>query len=302
MHCDLDQLLATLAKTENMRAGIVTKADIEAFVRLGCQYCVIYKMRRVPIRALTDKTPAPPGKKQSYDTLTLKVKTTAGNLYLTRFYDDGSGFKRTYGHADFTTATLQKIMAMHRAWVRPTHGEIWIGKRDNHPSQAAKSFQDMLSVAQVDDQATAPYQHESMPVEVTWQHDVPCAMILLATGPGAKALRHFEAAFLTHEDCSNRTVKPRAHGGAALSAHMIYYGETVARVNLLFAFFAPLMYLVFPEVRDNKFTEHALPGAYYGPSRSTESDNYCNVWNGTRFFAVHKGALRIDDGLLGSAA
>ena len=294
-HAPLDQVLATLAKTEGLRAGVVTKSDIETFVKLGCQQCIIWKMRRTPIRSLADKTPAPPGKKWAYDTLTLKVKTAAGHIYLTRFLDDGSGFKRTYGHADFTSETLQKIMAMHRAWVRPTHGEIWIGKRDNHPSQAAKSFQDMLSVAQVHDQATAPYQHESMPVEVTWQHDVPCAMALLATGLGAKALRHFEAAFLTHEDSSNRTVKPRAHNGAALSAHMIYFDESVARVNLLFAFFAPLMYLVFPEVRDNKFTEHALPGAYYGPSRSTESDNYCDVWNGTRFFAVHKGSLRIDE-------
>ena len=51
-------------------------------------------------------------------------------------------------------------MGTHRTWVRPVHGEIWIGKRDNHPSQAAKSFQDMLSVAQIHDQATAPYQHE----------------------------------------------------------------------------------------------------------------------------------------------
>ena len=76
---------------------------------------------------------------------------------------------------------------------------------------------------------------------------------------------------------------------------MIYFDEDVARVNLLFAFFAPVMYLVFPEVRESKFHEHALPGAYYGPSRSTESENYCDVWNGTRFFAIHKGCLRIDE-------
>ena len=269
-HVPLPQVLATLAKTKNLRAGLITKSDIETFVKLGCQQCIIWKMKRAPIRALVDATRAPPGKKWAYDTLTLKVKTTAGNIYITRFLDNGSGLKRSYGHSDFTSATLQKVMGMHRAWVRPTHGEIWIGKRDNHPSQAAKSFQDMLSVAQIHDQATAPYQHEAMPVEVTWQHDVPGAMILLATGPGTKALRHFEAAFLTHEDASNRTVKPRAHDGAALSAHMIYFNEDVARVNLLFAFFAPLMYLVFPEVRDSKFHEHALPGAYYGPSRSTE--------------------------------
>jgi len=79
-----------------------------------------------------------------------------------------------------------------RAWVRPVHGEIWIGRRDGHQSQRAKSFQDALCEAQIHDESTAPYQHESMPVESTWQHDVPGAMILLSTGPGAKSLRHFE--------------------------------------------------------------------------------------------------------------
>ena len=47
-----------------------------------------------------------------------------------------------------------------------------------------------------------------------------------------------------------------------------------AAANLLFAFWAPLFYLVSPEVRDSKFMEHALPGAYYGPSRDTESERY----------------------------
>ena len=182
-----------------------------------------------------------------------------------------------------------------RAWVRPVHGEIWIGRRDGHPSQRAKSFQDALCEAQIHDESTAPYQHESMPVESTWQHDVPGAMILLSTGPGAKSLRHFEQAFLTHEDANNRVVKPRAHGGEAKSADMVYFGESIARANLLYAFWAPLMYLVYPEIRANKFSEHSLPGAYYGPSRETESDRYGLVWNGTRAFAVDKGCMRIDE-------
>ena len=219
-HVPLPQVLATLAKTKNLRAGVVTKADIETFVKLGCQQCIIWKMKRAPIRPLVDATRAPPGKKWAYDTLTLKVKTTAGHIYITRFLDNGSGFKRSYGHSDFTSATLQKIMGMHRAWVRPTHGEIWIGKRDNHPSQAAKSFQDMLSVAQIHDQATAPYQHEAMPVEVTWQHDVPGAMILLATGPGTKALRHFEAAFSDARGCEQPDGQAaRARRRCALGAY-----------------------------------------------------------------------------------
>ena len=75
---------------------------------------------------------------------------------------------------------------------------------------------------------------------------------------------------------------------------MIYYGDTVAHANLLYAFWAPLMYLVYPEVRDSKFVEHGLPGAYYGPSRETESDRYCSIWNGHRVITCDKGCLRID--------
>jgi hypothetical protein len=68
-------------------------------------------MKRAPIRALADATRAPPGKKWAYDTLTLKVKTTAGHIYITRFLDNGSGLKRSYGHSDFTSATLQRYTA-----------------------------------------------------------------------------------------------------------------------------------------------------------------------------------------------
>ena len=58
-----------------------------------------------------DSTLAPPGKKWSYDTLTLKVKTAAGNLYITRFLDNGSGKKRSYGHKDFTASTLEMLLS-----------------------------------------------------------------------------------------------------------------------------------------------------------------------------------------------
>ena len=104
--------------------------------------------------------------------LTLKVKTAVGNLYITRFLDNGSGKKRSYGHKDFTAPTLEVILSLMRAWVRPVHGEIWIGRRDGHPSQRAKSFQDALSDAQIHDESTAPYQHESMPVWIRRRAEV----------------------------------------------------------------------------------------------------------------------------------
>ena len=294
-HPPLDQLLATLAKTQNMRANVVTKSDVEEYIKRGCIQCIIWKMRRSPVKSLTDATRAPIGKKWSYDTLSLKVKTVGGNWYLTRFLDDGSNKKRTYGHSDFTALTLAKVLAIHRAWVRPLHGEIWVGRRDGHPSQRSQLFQDALIDGQTHDESTAPYRHEAMPVEVTWQHDVPGAMILLSTGPGSKYLRHFEAAFLCHEDANNRVVKPRTHDGEAVSADMLYFGDTTAHANLLYAFWAPVMYLVYPEIRSSKFNEHAHPGAYYGPSRETESDRYCSVWNGHRVITCDKGCIRIDE-------
>jgi hypothetical protein len=32
---------------------------------------------------------------------------------------------------------------------------------------------------------------------------------------------------------------------------------------------------VHPEARDSKFKEHAKPAVYYGPSRDTDSERYC---------------------------
>ena len=61
-HASIDQVMATLSKTENMRAGIVTKSDVEAFVKLGCAQCIVWKMRRAPVKSLIDPTLAPPGR------------------------------------------------------------------------------------------------------------------------------------------------------------------------------------------------------------------------------------------------
>ena len=71
--------------------------------------------------------------------------------------------------------------------MRPWHGEIWIGRRDGHPSLRSKYVQDYIISAQMRDESTAPYLHEGMPVEVTWQQDVPIAMIALEGGPGSNA-------------------------------------------------------------------------------------------------------------------
>ena len=40
-HASIDQVMATLSKTEGMRAGMVTKSDVEACVKLGCAQCIV---------------------------------------------------------------------------------------------------------------------------------------------------------------------------------------------------------------------------------------------------------------------
>ena len=296
-HCSLDQLLETLAKAQNMRAGVITRADVEAFRKEGCGLCTIWLMRQSPVKSLTDPVRAPVGKKWSYDTMHLKVASPEGYMYITRYYDEGSHLKKSYGHVGMDTQTFEKLMGQLRAFVRPHHGEIWIGKRDGLPALGSREMRDCLAENQIIDQVTAPYRHQSMPVENTWSHDVPRTMAMLQQGPGAKQLRHFFAAFLCQERASNRTVKPRQHK-EPLSAEMLFYGNDHSQINLLFIFFAPVFYLVHPEVRNSKFHEHAKPAVYYGPSRDTDSERYCLLWNGQRTFTCDIGCMRIDESQL----
>ena len=74
--------------------------------------------------------------------------------------------------------------------MRPHYGEIWIGKRDGHPSLNARDMREHMAENQIADQVIAPYRHQSMPV-------------LLHQGPGKEYLQHFLAAFLCQERASN---------------------------------------------------------------------------------------------------
>ena len=162
-----------------MRAGIITRADVESFRKEGCGLCTIWLMRQSPVKSLIDPVRAPIGKKWSYDTMHLKVPSPEGYMYITRYYDDGSHLKKSFGHAGMDTATFEKLMGQLRAFVRPHYGEIWIGKRDGLPALGAREMRDCLAEHQIIDQVTAPYRHQSMPVENTWSHDVPRTMAML---------------------------------------------------------------------------------------------------------------------------
>ena len=56
----------------------------------------------------------------------------------------------------FTKESMERVIALLRAYVRPWHGEVWIGKRDGHPSLASKHVSDYLADAQMHQHITAP--------------------------------------------------------------------------------------------------------------------------------------------------
>ena len=118
-HCSLDHLLETLAKTKNMRVGVITRADVDAFRAEGCALCTIWLMRTAPVKNLTDPSRAPPGKKWSFDTMHLQKASPEGFLYITRFYDDGTHYKKSYGHARMTTDVFTSAACSSSAPTNP---------------------------------------------------------------------------------------------------------------------------------------------------------------------------------------
>ena len=52
--------------------------------------------------------------------------------------------------------------------MRPWHGEIWIGRRDGHPSLRSKYVQDYIVSAQMRDESTAPYPQTKYLTTKVW--------------------------------------------------------------------------------------------------------------------------------------
>jgi hypothetical protein len=298
-HPSLPVLLATLMASKDINAHIITKADIEQYVREACGICESAKMRRESFRAVTDPTPVPVGKKWVFDTMHMQVPSCQGKyLYITRFVNKltGSpGFKRLYGHIAFTSETLIGLCQRLRAFVRPIHGEIMIFKHDSLPAQESKEMVDYMTEITVQDQSSPPYCHEGVgEVEVTWQWDVPSAMALLMGRDDE--LGHFYTAFMTVEKASNRVIVP----GTGKSRDMVFYDrDAPLPMSCMLAYGSPVKYLLHPEVRDSKFDDHALPGIYRGPSHEDESDHRCLVQAGTgavmRHVTVDTGCIRVDE-------
>ena len=90
-------------------------------------------------------------------------------------------------------------------------------------------------------------------------------------------------------------VNPRLHDGKEVSAEMQFFNNEYSGLGCFYVYWMPVMALVHPEVRDNKFVQHAKPAVYVGPSREVESDGFGLFWNGTRHFTTSLGCVRGDD-------
>jgi hypothetical protein len=116
-HPSLPVLLATLEASKDVNAHLITKSDVEQYVREACGICESAKMRRRAFRGITDPTPVPVGKKWVFDTVHLRVPSCQWKfIYITRFVNkmtDFPGYKRSYGHVTFTSEELIKLCQRH---------------------------------------------------------------------------------------------------------------------------------------------------------------------------------------------
>ena len=116
-----------------------------------------------------DKTPPPLGKFWIFDSFKLRVPSTEwkyGNVtrFLNVFKVDGKnrGLLRSWGHLSMSEDDINKCIQLLRAFVRPVHGEIWIIKKDGHPTHRSEAIVSNLIDATILNQTSPPYVHEGV--------------------------------------------------------------------------------------------------------------------------------------------
>jgi hypothetical protein len=75
---------------------VVSKADIEAFIRHGCGICDLIKRKRPAFKSVTDKTIPPVGKVWVLDSLKLRTPSLRGNSVLHRFTAAKNSYSDSY--------------------------------------------------------------------------------------------------------------------------------------------------------------------------------------------------------------
>jgi hypothetical protein len=205
------------------------------------------------------------------------------------------GLRRSWGHLSMSEEDINRCIQLLRAFVRPVHGEIWIVKKDGHPSHRSETVISNLIDATILNQTSPPYVHEGVGlIENTLQWDIPSANALL-TGSNSGE-EDLYTALLDVERSGNRKVDLDDDGR---SREAIYKGYAVDLLASHLIYGSPVKYLIHPEVRDSKFEEHASSGTYRGASREDESEHRCWIKVGfgatARHITADMGCIRIDE-------
>ena len=72
------------------------------------------------------------------------------------------GLRRSWGHLTMSEDDINRCIQLLRAFVRPVHGEIWIVKKNDHPSHSSEMVIGNLIDATILNQTSPPYVHEGV--------------------------------------------------------------------------------------------------------------------------------------------
>ena len=294
-HVSLRKMLRTM-QAAGVSADRVTADDVKQFVREGCGVCESAKMKRraFTLRTIEDKTVPLPGKKWQSDALTLRVPSAHyGWLYIQAFVCCCSNKVVCYGLLGQTTAEIAMAHDQLRAFVRPTHGEIFIISMDSHASHKARDMACYMAAEQTRLRLGPPQVHEaSNRIEVAFMHNVPTSNALLLACVDLEE-PHFFAAFLYAITAAADTII--ADSDPPRTPNMVYEQRNEWRPNPLYPFGSAAKALVHREVRDGKFEPHSVPCVYTGPAHRSDSRVHCSVWNGSdEYRDVDLGCISVD--------
>ena len=299
-HPGLATMLHTLGLMKHTK-GMISKEDVEKFVRRKCGLCESMLMNTPAFRPSTTLSPAPePGQVWTRDTLKFRVaQFHLNSLYVTGYSDKASGMWVLIPHLDYTAETVIELDQKLRTFVRPINGEIMRIKSDNHPSYKAKETFTYLAEAEIGPQFSPVYGHQMVgEAEVIWRYVVPRANALLKGCPTDNGEEHEIFAMFTATAARNDMIPI----GKTASPSMVFHRLNEPVLESQVAFGAPCKFLKYPEQRDSKFEEHATAGSFRGPSRETldVTPKLCYVLtmrnDGRKVMStVHMGTIRVDE-------
>ena len=292
-HCSMRKLLLILKHLE-IPSGRVTKDDVQQFQKEGCGSCESAKMqaRSFSRHTLVDPTKSQPGKRWVSDSLKLRVPSAEHGWVKVYIAICATSFKKVgFGMHGETVKDIEKADNMLRAFVRPTHGDIYVWKRDAHPTHRSLEMSDIMADSQTRSQIAPPHLHTGAGLaENMLRWGVPAANALLMGTPDLGEA-HFPTAFFTAiaaSDYAPTTDEPDK------SPNMMYYGKSEWMHNPLLIYGSSCKALTHLEARSNKYEHHSFPAIYTGPAIESDSAIHCSVWAG-RYIDVDVGCVNVDE-------